>query len=299
MSMQSFVLGGGDGVRRAVLVAILSEVIVFGAAKASSFDDFNKGISAFDHGDDKLTVDALSAALASKDLLPSLRPAALVDRGVAYTHEKRYAEAIVDFTEAIGLKPDYFSAIQYRTRAYVASGDIASANRDCYTLIALRAQVQDVSAWCGCLQWQTRDFKAAIPYFQNAVRLAGSTTVGALDELWLEIARLRAGEPDETAFAQWAENQGPVGWPAPIVDLYLGKTTPKVIDEQLKSGPAGGIPSSKACNAAFFVGEWYLLHRQDLAAKTHLRTAASVCPEWTVERESANADLKQLEEGGK
>ena len=64
------------------------------------------------------------------------------------------------------------------------------------------------------IRWENGEFVQSVPYFTTAVGLAAKTD--PIAALWLEIARERAGVPNEAQFAQIAAQLNPERWPAPL-----------------------------------------------------------------------------------
>ncbi|HEY5046904.1 MAG TPA: tetratricopeptide repeat protein [Rhizomicrobium sp.] len=284
--------------KRVMLTVVLLLASVPGA-NADSFEDFNQGVSALARGENDVAIAALSRALAATDLMPNLRPTAYLDRGLAYERAKRFPDAIADLNQAIRLKPDYYMAVLARAGASYLGGNAPAAATDCNTLTTLLPHRADLFAACGVIEWQIGDFKTAMPYFEKAASLDGSNTRAAFAMLWFEITRLRAGDANRNAFPQWDAAWNTSGWPAPLLDLYLGKERPEEVEKELGSGSAAAAPPYKLCETAFFIGEWDLLHRLNALARTHLATAASVCSERAIEHDPAVLDLKRLDEAAK
>jgi lipoprotein NlpI len=107
--------------------------------------------------------------------------------------------------------------------------------------------------------------------------------------LWLYLARARSGQQQAaTELAANAAQLQATDWPAPIVDLYLGKATAQA------SMDAPDSPDHR-CEAQFYVGEWLLLHGDAAAARDRLAQAADICPKNSIERPAARAELKRLD----
>jgi lipoprotein NlpI len=105
---------------------------------------------------------------------------------------------------------------------------------------------------------------------------------------WLYLARSRLGGRDPVAeLADNAAKLKPPEWPYPIVELFLGSRTPAAT-----LGAANGV--NQRCEAQFYVGEWYVLHR-DGAAADSLKAAIEICPKHLIEYSSAQAELKRLQ----
>ena len=111
--------------------------------------------------------------------------------------------------------------------------------------------------------------------------------------IWLFLARKRADIPAEQTLAQDAGTVGAGDWPAPIIALYLGKTT----SESAQKAAASPDPTrqrDQRCEANFYIAQWHLLRGEREAALQLLRNAQSGCPGSIVEHEATVAELRRL-----
>ena len=273
-------------------------------ARATGFDDFNRGVNANNRGDSATAIDSLSRALASKDLPENLRPIALLDRAGAYERQKRYDDAIADLNETPKLSPNDYDAIYRRMFAYAASKRGSLAEADCDTLLKMRGRAAPLYFQCGIVGFENGDFARAVPYFQTAVELEAHPQ--PFHVLWLEIARQRAGTPDDAQFARFAKYMDLDIWPAPIFNLYLGKAGPEAalvveansrpqlslptflhlapespapITGTVTSGSSNEALPTRRCLSAFFTAEWEIVHQNSGRAMELLCEAATGCPD--------------------
>jgi lipoprotein NlpI len=82
-------------------------------------------------------------------------------------------------------------------------------------------------------------------------------------------------------------------WPAPLVRLFLGESTPA----QTLAAADDSNPKTKreqVCEANFYNGKWELLNDAKDEAGRLFRLAASDCPKNFIEWFTANAELKAL-----
>jgi lipoprotein NlpI len=82
-------------------------------------------------------------------------------------------------------------------------------------------------------------------------------------------------------------------WPAPVIRLYLGETTPEAV-LAAADDPAPAIKKGQLCEAKFFTGEMALQHGDKDEAVRLFRFAASNCPKDYVQSDAAVAELKAL-----
>ena len=101
--------------------------------------------------------------------------------------------------------------------------------------------------------------------------------------------------PGEKTLAKEAGTSGAGDWPAPVVGLYLGATTP----EAVQSAAADLNPvrqRDQRCEANFYVAHWHVLRGARDAAAQLLREAQSGCPSTFIEHEGAVAELRRLQQ---
>ena len=294
------------------------------AAAASSYDNFNAGIAFRNHGEDADAIIYLSRAIAASDLPSHLREPALLARAICYERQKNFVAANVDFTAAIALSPglvsghvfrasieaqlkkydaaiaDYTSALTlkpyeanlYFARAaiYQETGRYAEAEAD----FAFGMNYYPNYSWgvfrLGLMQWAQGHFDKALPNFERARDLAPDFAYYAL---WREIARVAMGGGDFTLKSDTRKVDA-AKWPAPIVDLFLGKTAPEDVFAAAEKGDAKGIDGQR-CEAQLYVAEWHLERKDATAAEPLLvRAASDECPDGFIERTAASVELARL-----
>jgi lipoprotein NlpI len=107
--------------------------------------------------------------------------------------------------------------------------------------------------------------------------------------LGLYLARARSGDHDAAAELETnAKKLKQPDWPYPVVQLFLGRRTPK-------STVAVPTKPDHHCDAQFFVGEWHLLRGDRPMALAALKAAVGTCPKANIEYDFARAELKRLQ----
>ncbi len=124
--------------------------------------------------------------------------------------------------------------------------------------------------------------------FKQASELDPKDTYAAL---WLDLAQRRNNISSQ--LAQASTQLDMKAWPAPVIRLFLGESTP---EEML---PAADDPDPKkeqgrVCVANFFSGELALLRGSKEEAARLFRIASNDCPRDFVEGTAADAELKAL-----
>jgi len=145
----------------------------------------------------------------------------------------------------------------------------------------------------GCAKFYLGRFPDAAADFQHDLSLSRSD---AHTVLWLHLAKNRAGQDDSQTFAQQAGQIDSSKWPAPVVDLFLGRSTPE------QTLAAAADPDSvkergQHCEAEFFIGEYLLLGQDRSNARVHFRAARETCPHNFLEYDGAAAEMARLGAG--
>jgi tetratricopeptide (TPR) repeat protein len=280
---------------KGLAVVALALCIGVAPARAGSFEDFNRGISAGNRGDDDAAIQYLTAALAGGDLVPNMQSVAYLDRAAAYARQNRTREAIADVTAAITLNPKLIDAYIVRAELYGRDGHFDQALQDCVAVAALAPPSSATIAMCGRFDWQAGRFDEAAADFERSARLdARARSVQQIyDLLWAKLSRLKAGTADDPEFTEAVRSLGADDWPRPILDLLLGAST----SEAVNAAAAKGDPDAQVnqnCEVGFYVGEWQLLHGNEPAAKALLERAVNTCPKSFIELDPAIAELKTI-----
>jgi tetratricopeptide (TPR) repeat protein len=218
-------------------------------------------------------------------------PGAYATRGLAYAANGSYDAALADYEEAIKLDTKYANAFTDRGDVFSAKQDYARAIADYKEAIKLVLNDEErarVLRHRGFFVFLGRnDIERAIADFKAAIRLDPKSAYGVLG---LYLARARPGDSKAAAAELEANAQklNPQDWPYPAVELFLGKRTPEGI---LAAAPP---TLSERCDANVYVGEWYLLQRDNSKAVDALKGAVSTCPKADFMYGLARAELKRL-----
>ena len=262
-------------------------------ARADSFDDFNRGLAAVNHGDNDMAISLLSRALSRGDLASDLQPVALVDRGEAYLREHKYTEATADYDAALKLKPQYFAALLGRAHAFAASGNSAAAASDCLMVMNVLTNSSDTYAFCGREEWQAGMFGEAAKKFEASLEIDPRDQYSFL---WFCLTLLRSDSASKSRLLKFAQSLDLDSWPSPIVDLYLGNGSLNGAQRAASEGDEQ-TKRNRACEIGFYGGEWQLLRGDAAAGLALLKQAADLCIETSIEFEPTRSELKRLTDG--
>lgn len=225
-------------------------------AYAGGLDDGRAGLAAAQRGDFDEAIRLFTAAIASGELSPRNKMLAYHNRGNTYQDKENYGKAIADYSIVIRLQSDYAQAWYSRGRAQFALGMFPAAIADLVQSIAL-----DPS--------------------------------DGYSMLWLHLARSNTTTSDAAELERNSSKLDLAAWPGPLVNLYLGKTTPGQARTASSRGNAD-TQTDRTCEAAFFIGEYELLRKDVATAKTRFQDAVKSCPYTSDERDGALAELQRM-----
>jgi lipoprotein NlpI len=223
------------------------------------------------------------------DLEPKLA-GAYFNRALSWSEKGDSDRAIADYEATIKLTPTNVRAFMGRAVEWVVKGDYKRALADYEEIIRLEPQSVMGHFGRGRVRFYAGDFAGAASDFIRAQQ----TEPTIYTALWLYLARKRAGIAGEKTLAQEAGTTGAGDWPAPIVGLYLGSTSPDAVQK----AAAHANPTrqrDQRCEASFYVAQWHMLRGARDAAAPLLREARTACPSSFIEHEGAVAELRRLE----
>ena len=109
--------------------------------------------------------------------------------------------------------------------------------------------------------------------------------------LWIDIIDKRGNLPSN--LPQALSKIDMTKWPAPVIRMFLGQTTPEAV-LAAADDPDATTKRGQVCEANFYSGELALQQGAREEAKRLFRLAAAGCPHEFVENPSANAELEAL-----
>jgi len=272
-----------------------------------------------------------NAARAIDDLSEAIRldpgrEELFVVRGLLWDRQRDTTHSIADYDEAIRLNPKFAAAYNNRCNTWLIKQAYDRAAADCTTALQLDPALAQAHFNRGVLWVVANDYAKAREEFDQAIRLkpqfapayksraalsfysaqfdaAQADLVLAASLLrsdpyvaiWLYLAQARAGQA-ESAARQLAENAtgaDPAAWPAPVIGLYLGRGDAGSVFKAAQQGEARA-QSDQQCEAAFYVGEWHLLHAEKAQALRLFEDAQRNCRKSFSESGGARAELDRL-----
>jgi lipoprotein NlpI len=246
---------------------------------------YNNRGTAYDHkGDDDRAIADFNEAIR---LDPKFAQA-YSNRGLANYQKGNFDRAIADYGEAIRLDPKYAYAYNNRGSAYYHKGDENRAIADYSEAIRLDPKYAQAYFNRGV----TSLYAARLP---NALSDLGQSRAlnpkYAYAALWLHIVDTRSNRPSQLADA--AKQIDMTKWPAPVIRLFLGQTTPEALLATADDADAS-TKQRKICEVNFYSAELALQRRVKDEATRLFRLAATGCPKSFTERAAADAELRAL-----
>lgn len=229
------------------------------------------------------------------------RKSAFTSRAEAWATKGDLDRAIEDLTEALRDDPDELtkkasdtssqdsalsSAYLSRAELFVAKGDYEKALADFDKILQLWPD-QEWARWKRApSEYLLGKLDAAVADLTRGAEVNPSSAEIAL---WLEIVNQRLQRPSR--LAETSESIDMTKWPAPIVRLYLGKTTLKSV---LAAIDRPSLPAKRQlCDAQFFGAELASLKGSNSEAEHLFRLAAAQCADDSLQRSAANAELNR------
>jgi len=248
-------------------LAAAAAMFVTASAAAQSRDENWTRCKNIDNPD--LKIEACTAIIQSRQETTENIAIALNNRGNAFAEKGQYERAIQDYDEAIQRKPNYATAVHNRGIARFALGQFANAAADFERKVTLDAANSVDPSW----------LKFSSDY--------------AYSVIWLHLARAKLDVRDEGELktnAAWVDYNK---WPGAVVALYLGQMTSEQVRTAAGQGDAKA-QKDQGCEAAFYLGEYELLHKNSDRAKRLFQDAVDTCPHSFIEYTGAVTELKRL-----
>jgi lipoprotein NlpI len=221
-------------------------------------------------------------------LAPRFVPA-YINRGNAYHAKGEYDRAIADYNEAIRLDPtNAYATYFHRGDAYFARGEYDRAIVDYSEAMRLDSKYSRTYFNRGLAELYAGLLPKAMADFNRASEL---TPKDPYEAIWLDLVNKRSNLPSRLAEATRAVDM--TKWPAPVIRLYLGQSTPEAV-LAAADDPDPNTKKGKVCEANFYTGELALQHGDKAEAARLFRLAADACPKRFNEYVAANAELKRL-----
>lgn len=208
-------------------------------------------------------------------------------RGSAYLGLEKPQEAYDDETKALGLGGSKISGV-YQIRAaaeyYLTRYD--DALTDVQNAIGLDPSDTYNYRLRGEVEFVTRRFASAAYDLRRSV-----SNDPAYIGLWIFLSQAHLHQSGKQELANNASSV--TAWPAPIIAFYLGHGTRANILAAAKDADPHK-QANQQCEAAYYLGEWELLHGAKKTARADFHHAAQTCPQAFIERPGALSELARM-----
>lgn len=209
-----------------------------------------------------------------------------VNRGIVYANKGENEKAIQDFDKAISLEPNSILAFASRSMVYIIKGENEKAIQDLDRVAEFIKDDPNLLTVRGILKFYAISPASTINDFTTAIKI----NANPLSVIWLHLARIATNQDDQKEFEQ---NGLPLlggKWPAPILALYLDKTSIEDVRTQARIGDKD-TQLDQNCDVNFYVGKLYLQKNMKKEAKSLFQAAEKGCPVNSVEKNMARIEL--------
>jgi len=195
---------------------------------------------------------------------------ALIAKGNQLDNQGDHVGAITAYTSAIDLGDEYDARLD-RSVAYANSGHYAEAFQDLDRAQALKPQSSEPLSARYWFDFELYQYPAVIATVDKIANLQPADPYAPLLRY---IAASRLGQNTDSALAKTLTPQTENQWPQAAAQMFLGRVTP---DQLLQWVQESGNDQA-ACEAPFYVGEYFLIHNnRDLAQAAFQETQRDEC----------------------
>jgi len=300
-------------------------MISFGdLAMANGYDDAQAGVAKLTNGNNAEAIRLLTRALDSGQIMNGDLATAHFDRGIAWANSGNYNNAIADYNAAISINPHFVDAYLSRGVAWVKKGEYDKAIPNFDQVIQFNAQNAEAYDGRGVAWLNKGEYDKSTADFNQAIRLNAHDTVAMFHRglagfnqgkftsaatdfaqklqlsrdgasvILLYLSRARSGVADSAVkLAADSNAMDEAEWPAPVIALLLGKSSPAAVFEKAADDHADK-QAAQMCEANFYSGEWSLLREDKARARDFFNKAVSLCPANSWAAIAATAEIGRM-----
>ncbi len=184
-----------------------------GSSVRSAVADVTSGIESVDRGDWDNAVNHLSRAITERGLPDADLASAYANRGYAYFGRGDVEKAVADYTAAIRLAPKEANVQSLRGWAYFVRGAMDKAIGDSTAATRLDPNFAFAFRNRGRAYLYSGRPRPAADDFAAAVKAAPGDVLAVV---WLHVARVRTGQPDQQETLMNLAKVDRSKWPGPI-----------------------------------------------------------------------------------
>jgi len=296
-------------------------------AQQSPLADARAADTAAEEGDFDRAIDLYSNAISSGQLTQHNLAAVHFNRGGTFLQMGRPADAVLDFTQTVLLRPDHPRAWANRGLSLQALGDFENALSDFTQALEVgtpddaevynlrggvhrdlgdyQAAVEDYTtalefrdAWPFALRNRARakyylgDFRDAARDFEAAYDLERDPYTS----IWrfLSIARLGSTDQAVSQLGRETRRLREDLWPAPVVRMFLGEESPDSVLLAARNPDSPDHSAGLATEALFYIGQLFLLQGDEKQAQAFFERVLQLGVFNFFEYSGAQAELARL-----
>jgi lipoprotein NlpI len=209
-------------------------------------------------------------------------------RSAAYEGKGNHAAAEDDISIVLSLAPLEADLYVLRAMIYIEAGQLDKATSDIQTVTSIDPNTHFLPVAKGELDLLQGDYASAAVDFGDAVKQLPKE---AQQTAWLHIVRHHL-DHDDTAIMAATRGSLPQEWPSSVVDLFVGTASVDAVREQAALGEPD-VGTHQACDAEYYIGEYYLEKNDRQKAQESLTAAVASCPDYSsTEKQAAALELK-------
>ncbi|MFP6746382.1 MAG: tetratricopeptide repeat protein [Alphaproteobacteria bacterium] len=171
--------------------------------------------------------------------------------------------AVADLNRAVALNPFFADALAHRGAAHLRTGDENSALADFDRALAVRPKSSLALFLKAVVRFKQGRFDRAGQLFRAVLAL--TPVRHPIAALWFAAATARQGDDAAAAlrpYLWWWEDGV---WPSPLVKLWSGAARPDAAATAILR-----LSGDRRAQGAFFLGQWYLVQGDAVAARAWL-----------------------------
>lgn len=237
-----------------------------------------------------LTITSLTKSIDSGRLAKQALADFYWQRGSHYATLRQHVSAIADFTETLTHAPNSIKAYVSRAVSFARIEQYQEAFTDLSLAGKLNPRYELVYAVRGGLNYYLRRYLQAVDDYKKYLILKPADMYRMI---WLHLSEKRLNPIGETSLAKRFDKSKREEWPGAMVEVFLGDLLPEDLVAALEKKDQAR-DSGLLCEAYFYLGQYYLLLKNNQLAQRYFNLAVNTGASDYVEYEFAKAFLLQL-----
>lgn len=236
-----------------------------------------------------LTIISLSKSIDSGRLSKQALADFYWQRGRHFATLRQHVSAIADFTETLTYAPDSIKAYVSRAISFARIEQYQEAFTDLSLAEKLNPRHELVYAVRGGLNYYLRRYLQAVDDYKNYLILRPADMYRMI---WLHLSEKKLNAIGETSLARRFNKARREEWPGAMIEVFLGELAPENLVAALEKKDQVR-DSGLLCEAYFYLGQYYLLRKNNQLAQRYFNQALNTGASDYVEYEFAKAFLTE------